>query len=188
MINFFQEKKPKDFKCSREFWTFYSSFVPVGSDKTCDSGPAAIRIDDKLITDPKLMATALNSFFTNIRPNSTIAHEECIRFSDHTLARKPTDFRTFKFQPVSEDFVKYLLSELEPSSGPGISALPVKLFKYCKINYLRILTNLFNDCIRTNYIPNEWKAAIVTPLHKGKNACKTDPNSYRARLRKQLVE
>jgi hypothetical protein len=41
-----------------------------------------------------------------------------------------------------------------------------------------IYTKLFNYCLATNSIPEDWKAAIVTPLYKNKRAS-TDLNNYR---------
>ncbi len=40
------------------------------------------------------------------------------------------------------------------------------------------VTELFNKCIETKIVPNEWKLAKVTPLYKLKGI-KTDLNNYR---------
>jgi hypothetical protein len=40
------------------------------------------------------------------------------------------------------------------------------------------LDKLFNECIKSNLFPNEWKCAIVTPLYKNKGD-RSDLNNYR---------
>jgi hypothetical protein len=47
-----------------------------------------------------------------------------------------------------------------------------------KSKFIPILTTLFNECIKSSYIPSEWKCAVVTPLFKNKGD-KSDPNNYR---------
>ena len=78
---------------------------------------------------------------------------------------------------VSEKSVEKLITELDISNGAGISDIPTIVIKSCAC-LIPALTNLFNKCIKTASIPNDWKTAIVTPLFKNKGD-KTDPNNYR---------
>jgi hypothetical protein len=70
----------------------------------------------------------------------------------------------FKFQSVSYCDVEYLINDLDNTSGAGISGISPKILKKLNAKLFPLLTNIFNECIKSNSIPNEWKTAIVTPL------------------------
>jgi hypothetical protein len=70
------------------------------------------------------------------------------------------------------------LSKLDPKSAPGICGIESEIFVYCA-NVLAIpLTNLFNVCIESNCVPDEWKISYITPIYKGKGS-KSSPDNYR---------
>ena len=52
------------------------------------------------------------------------------------------------------------------------------IFKDCAAELAPIFTNLFNSCLETSSIPDEWKIAHLTPCFKGKGS-KSDVNNYR---------
>jgi hypothetical protein len=78
-------------------------------------------------------------------------------------------------KPVSYSFI---LKELQNSKGPGITGIPTKILKILNEKICVIVTNLFNECIKTSLIPSEWKSAVVTPLYK-RSGSKDDANNYR---------
>jgi hypothetical protein len=53
-----------------------------------------------------------------------------------------------------------------------------KNFKQCANELAKPLADLFNICIKNNFIPIEWKLAHLTPNYKGKGS-KSDINNYR---------
>jgi len=68
------------------------------------------------------------------------------------------------------------LPKLDPKSAPGICGIESEIFVYCA-NVLAIpLTNLFNVCIESNCVPDEWKISYITPLYKGKGS-KSSPDN-----------
>ena len=52
----------------------------------------------------------------------------------------------FKFHSVSNEQVEELISELENTKGPGITGIPIKLFKSLNRKIYPMVTNLFNNC------------------------------------------
>lgn len=84
----------------------------------------------------------------------------------------------FNFTYCSLDEVVQLVKNLDVTSSPGISGIPVKIFKYSINTLAPLLVHLFNACIDTYMLPNEWKCGIVIPLYKNKGD-NMDLNNYR---------
>lgn len=74
--------------------------------------------------------------------------------------------------------IKKTLKNLPNKISSGIDKIPPIIIKHIPDIMIRDLTILFNNALNNFYFPNEWKTALVIPIHKkGKNT--TDPASYR---------
>ena len=60
---------------------------------------------------------------------------------------------------------------------PGVSEIPTSIIKANQKTVLPFLVNIFNDCFQKCKFINEWKSAIVTPLHNKVDII--DMNNYR---------
>ena len=67
---------------------------------------------------------------------------------------------------------------MDNNSSAGVSNIPVKIIKFCVDELSPYLTELFNCCLNSGVIPDEWKMAIVTPLYKNKGDIESS-DSYR---------
>lgn len=134
------------------------------------------------ISDPFTIGNKFNVHFTTLNSNSLASKDECSAFIKETFTtlKKENKIKTtsFSFVPVSQRVVAKLLSQLDTSTGPGVSGIPVKVLKHSHTELAPVVTNLFNQCITTQAIPDEWKLAVVTPLFKSKGV-PTDMNNYR---------
>jgi hypothetical protein len=79
---------------------------------------------------------------------------------------------------TSTEEVLKLLTNLDNNSSPGISNIPVKIFKNSKSTLCDVFAKIFNCCIDSQSIPSEWKTAVVVPLYKNKGYT-TDLNNFR---------
>ena len=70
------------------------------------------------------------------------------------------------FQHTDQTTVYDCLLNVNNKSSAGCSGLPVTILKAGYKQVVPFLTKLFNDCIDNGMFVNEWKNAIVTPLHK----------------------
>ena len=135
-----------------------------------------------MITDPAQVSNHCNSFFTNLKSESLASNEECDKyiFENFRDLKNENKLKTsnFEFKKVSINLVDKLLSKLDTSCGPGVSGISTKVLKAAHEELAPVVTELFNKCIETKTIPNEWKLAVVTPLYKSKGI-KTDLNNYR---------
>ncbi|KAM7306131.1 uncharacterized protein ISCGN_016027 [Ixodes scapularis] len=71
------------------------------------------------------------------------------------------------------------LARVNPSQRPGPDGLHPALLKACAGRISPVLTRLFNDFLSRSSVPESWKVASVTPLHKWHGAPKSDICSYR---------
>jgi hypothetical protein len=182
LINYFQTKTPKDFKESKKFWKFYSTFMSVKSDKSGNQSIKCIKYDETLAEDPISIGNLFNSFFTSLSSNSTANIDECIDYSKNHFNdikdKLNVEQNSFKFHKISQHEVETLINDLDNTTGAGISSIPVKVLKQLNLKISSLITNLFNECIETKEIPSDWKTAVVTPLYK-KSGSFDDLNNYR---------
>ena len=174
--------KKKDLRTTKKFWEFYKSSVKIRSDKN-RSHANLILEGDKQIIVPEDIATLFNNFFTSLESSSLAPNSDCdIFIKEHFSNLKnrkvfETSSSGFSFKDISISEVKKILKEL-PTSSPGTSGINSKILKLLPDIMAPVYTKLFNFCLATNSIPEDWKTAIVTPLYKNKGAS-TDLNNYR---------
>ena len=182
---YFENKGTKDFKNSKKFWQFYKSSIKLRSDKNCSNEPNLIVKDNAQITEPSEIASLFNTYFTSIRSVSFSKMDESVQFIEshfNDLKKKKllnTDIIGFSFKCVNAVEVSRVFNEISNSSSPGIAGIHPKILKLLPSILIPVLTKLFNFCISTNSIPDEWKSAVVTPLYKNKGS-RADLNNYRA--------
>ena len=113
--------------------------------------------------------------------SSTANYDECLLKIDLNFAhlKQSNIIKTgnFEFSCVSESYVSQLIDNLDAHTSPGVSGIPAKVIKYSDA-LVRSFTNIINQCILNKTIPNEWKAAVVTPLFKRKGNS-DEVNNYR---------
>ena len=134
-----------------------------------------------MITDPLTIAVQFNQFFTTLDSNSSVTLSQSLAEIDHNFTNlisggyiQPS---IFKFHLTSLSTVSNLISKMDINSNPGIVGISAKVMFY-SADFALLATNLINHCINTNTIPEDWKAAVVTPLFK-KKGNRQDINNYR---------
>ncbi|CAF1069906.1 unnamed protein product, partial [Brachionus calyciflorus] len=180
MCEFFQNKKQSDFKNSKLFWNFYRSKINMKSDNVQQIKVTSFIVENKLIKNESDIANEFNRFFTGLSSTSQNNSFDN-RFNDKlkeiksSLDEKNISF-TFRF--ISKPEIIKCFNEIDVSSSPGISKIPVKVLKSSFEFLLPVFFNIFNNCIRYNKIPNEWKYSIIIPLFKNKGS-QSDMNNCR---------
>ena len=72
MTEYFKSKsRISDIKNSKAYWKFYSSSISFKSDKVSDD-TINLHINNKVNTDPLMIANQFNQFFTTLDTNSFI--------------------------------------------------------------------------------------------------------------------
>ena len=83
----------------------------------------------------------------------------------------------FQMQNATVIDVHKILSSIDVSKSTGHDGISNKLLKDSADIIAYSLTFIFNTSINTGIFPNDFKTAIISPIHKA--GCKTECNNYR---------
>ena len=83
----------------------------------------------------------------------------------------------FSFTLLTLPQLKKCFGEISSSSSPGVSKIPTKILKEAFVYIGPTLLDIFNTCIKTNVIPDQFKFAECIPLLK--KGSQFDMNNYR---------
>lgn len=108
-------------------------------------------------------ADAINNFFVNSSNNGATLNNALIRFYN-TNVKEGVD-QIFSFEMISDLDVIKIIQNLK-SKAYGYDKLNITLVHLCCPFIVPYLTHIFNECISTQYFPNNCKRALVFPLPK----------------------
>ncbi|KAG0437822.1 hypothetical protein HPB47_017273 [Ixodes persulcatus] len=81
--------------------------------------------------------------------------------------------------PVTTEDVAAAISQLKPGASPGPDGIPPFLLKACAAALSSPSADLYNYSFSRALIPDVWKLAHVTPVHKGTGKPLNSLKSYR---------
>jgi len=96
-------------------------------------------------------------------------HDELLKSISMVTNVSKTELIYFARKPIAAQSLKSKMCA-------GIDGIPLKIIKDLGVNFPWIFLNLFNR-VATDGMPDDWKMAVVTPLHK--NGSKTKITQYR---------
>ena len=136
-----------------------------------ESIPCCLFYNDTCATDPLHKYELFNNFF-----NSVFVHS-CSPFSTlDMLPRTPKDSDLSSIT-VTEEEVWEVISTLNPNKAIGPDNIGPAILKACATPLTSPLCQLFNLCLSTATIPEEWKQHLVTPVYKSGE--KSQVSNYR---------
>ena len=130
-------------------------------------------LDNAIHTDSFDIANCFNKFFTSVGTRLTSALPVSRDFPTTSSQNTPQ----FVFKDISVDFVRKELSSLRVNKSSGLKDIHSRILKVGANILAAPLTHIYNLSTQRGEIPNSWKAATVTPLHKGGSL--SDPNNFR---------
>ena len=184
-INNYIKNKCNSNKCSnsREFWTCVKPLISHRNNYFCDN--IIISVEDTVYTDPLIVSTMFNDYFTNIAKN--IGFDDCFqdkddviscfqKHKDHTsikniktLLSSRTDKSQFSFNEINEIDVKKAMNKLDIKKASGYDMLPPKLANLGSATLSVSLCHLINLSIKSCTFPDQLKCAQIRPIYKKGN-------------------
>ena len=80
---------------------------------------------------------------------------------------------------ITANGVRKLLEGLDPYKASGPDGVSARLLKECSRAVTDGFVLLFNASLSQGKIPDDWRHALITPIHKGGNKNKTVAENYR---------
>ena len=139
----------------KTYWSILKTFL---NNKKIPCIPPLIH-ENSFIIDFQKKTEIFNTFFAKqctLVPNSSQLPSLFIRKTDKTLSNL-----TF-----SQDEIKKVIRNLDPSKAHGHDMLSIRMLKICDDSLCRPLELIFYSCIENGKFPSEWKKANVCPVHK----------------------
>lgn len=140
--------------------------------RTKDKVGPLIDADGHVITDDKIAASQLNSFFTSVFTNENI----------EDMPKPQQFFQKHSSQQLNdllldERKVSESLAHLRPNKAPGDDKILTNVMKELANEAAVPLMRIFQSSLDSAEVPDDWRNANVTPLFKkGK---KSLPSNYR---------
>ena len=114
---------------------------------------------DKFVTDFKEKANIFNNFFADqcsiVTNNSELP---AALTKKHTNPLSAINFST-------DDIIK-TIRNLDLNKAHGHDMISIWMIKICDTSICRLLTLIFQSCLKCGKIPREWKKVNVVPVHK----------------------
>ena len=126
------------------------------------------RADGQLTSDDKSAAEELNGFFASVFTRET---GEPPRVADKPVKKK------LDHPHITTQEVKKKLDALKPHSAAGADGIGPRLLRELSKELAPLLAHVFRSSLSEKVVPEDWKKANVTPIHK--KGPKADPGNYR---------
>ena len=124
---------------------------------------------------------------TTAQDKANMLNRFFIQQSEHSVADSPPTTPPIRTTPditstlhtitTSPAEVESLLKQLNTKKSPGHDGIPTRLLKEAAAELAPSLAVLYNLSFQTGDIPQDWKDATVSPIHK--KGAKTSPTNYR---------
>ena len=144
------------------FWSY------VKQCRTESIGIPPLRHENKLSISDSDKAESLNNYFQSVFTPANITQPH----SHH-----PSPYKNIGHLHIHRPGVVKQLLQLNPSKASGPDEIPPRLLKLVAEELAPSLAFLCHESFNSGIVPNNWKQALVTPIHKGGD--KGNPGNYR---------
>ena len=160
--NYFKELESSLLGNSRYFWNQFNRSKRY-------KGVKCLKINNVRLTDSLNIAEAFKEYYSyNFSRNGGNYNLDSSLDITNNSIMVPS---------ITEDMVYKAIEKLKAISSIGPDNLPNYIIKACSSYFTPLLVHIFNKSLRTGIYPDQWKKAIVIPIHKGGD--KEDIVNYR---------
>ena len=195
--SYFENLDIKNLSDNRKFW---GTIKPLFSNKVRSNDYIILNENDLLIRNEYKIANIFNTFFVNIVPNlgmeidqqypSNVSNisdpvEKAIKkYQKHPsisiinkMVSSVENEASFSFTCVTVDDISKEIKRLDIKKATQESDIPTKVIKQFPNLFIDFLHKNINSCLTEGTFPNDFKKAVVHPIHK--KECKTEKSNYR---------
>ena len=133
-----------------------------------------VKHESQSVTDVSSITNAFNTYFNEIGINLASNMEQSSRSPETYLSNCNSQFQMQNSTVIE---VYKILSSIDVSKSTGHDGISNKLLKDLADIISYSLSLIFNTSINTGVFPNDFKTAIISPIHKA--GCKTECSNYR---------
>ena len=150
---------------SKKIWEGIRSIINISKSKS--SCISQLKVNEKVIDNPKEIVESLNDFFVNVGPDT----EKCIPrnpiINPEKYLKNKNQFE-FIISNITEEEVMDIINKLEnKSTGP--QSIPVNLLKLIPDLIIIPLCKIISNSFLTGTFPDALKISKVIPIHKGES-------------------
>lgn len=135
----------------------------------------------KITKDPKEMSDILRNqyekAFNKSKNDIDISLDKPTKGSTINLNDFFSHDGAFSDLEISHEDIINMIKETKRNTAPGADCLPSILLHQCATSLVNPLYKILNKSLKNGDIPQMWKEALITPIHKGGD--KQDPSEYR---------
>ena len=160
--NYFSKYFRENIKNTCKVWEGVRSLITLRNSNP--SNPSCLSVDNTLVTDPTVIASSFNEYFTSIADN---IRKDIPSSNKHfsTYLKNPVPNSLFLFQTDDIEVLQYL-SSLDTDKASGPFSIPSQILPLVK-QYISVpLSKIFNLSFTSGFFPSKLKIAKVIPVHK----------------------
>lgn len=168
--DYFQKQIEKNKNSSKSLWECINNICGQPKPKTKIDN--IILQNGTIISDKKDIANSFNKYFKEVGENFARNIPD-IKYSDRTQSLRNSIY----LQLTNENEVIRIIENLKCRKSPGVDGIRSETLKEIKLEIIKPLTYLINQCLQTGYFPQVLKTSIIKPLYK--TGSKVSMENYR---------
>ena len=195
--SYFENLDIKNLSDNRKFW---GTVKPLFSNKVRSNVYITLNENDLLIRNEYKIANIFNTFFVNIVPSLGIeidqqylsnvsnisdpvekAIKKYQKYPSISIINKVVSSveneASFSFTCVTVDDISKEIKRLDIKKATQENDIPTNVIKQFPNLFIDFLHKNINSCLTEGTFPNDFKKAVVYPIHK--KECKTEKSNYR---------
>lgn len=132
-----------------------------------------LQVGEQIIEDPYVICNTLNGFFSSIGQSLSGEIQKPANAQIHNYNLPETEW----LMPTNEQEIAGLIKALDVRSCSGHDGINANILQRLVDSISGPLAYIFNLVFTSGIFPDEFKKAVVIPIHKG--GSKSDVNNYR---------
>ena len=155
---------------SNAMWKSLRRIMPK---KKKETSIQKLEIEGSEVKGSRKIASCLNDHFVSLASR----RKKSKKFGKNLKQYLTRVKSKFSFRQISADEVIRVVNGIARNKATGLDQIPASIIKDSIDHIVVPLTHILNLSLTTGKIPDIWKKARVTPIHKGGDA--SNPSNYR---------